>query len=473
MFDAIIIGGGVTGASIGAHLAKSEGKFLLIEKNEDLCTETSKANSGICHGGYDAKPGSMKARMNVRGNQMMAEESEKYSFPFKKIGSLVLCHDKNHYSRLEELYDQGIENGVKGLKILNRDETLRLEENITDDVYASLYCEEAGIIDPFLMNIAYGEIANINGVDFKFKEEVLEVKKEADYWLVKTNIDTYKTRAVINAAGVFADEIHNMVSDDKLKIRARRGEYLLLDKETKGFVDHVMFNLPTEKGKGILVSPTIDGNTLLGPTSDFVEDKEDTRSTREKLEEVVSKSNHTVKNVPVNMVITSFSGLRAHERGEDFVIGEAADGFFDCVGIESPGLTAAPAIGEYVAGLVSKKLDLGENKNYTYDRKPTPKTLDLSSKEHMELIKKDKAYGKIICRCEKVTEGEIIDAIRRPLGARTVDGIKRRVRASAGRCQGGFCLPAIMEILARETGVDFDEVVKNNDNSYYVDGHIK
>ena len=323
------------------------------------------------------------------------------------------------------------------------------------------------------MNIAFAEVSNINGVDYKFNEKVVKTEKKGDYWEVTTENNTYKTKAIVNAAGVYADEIHNQVSDEKFEIKARRGEYLLLDKDTKGFVNHVMFNLPTEKGKGILVTPTIDENTLVGPTSDFIDDKHDRRSTREHLEEVIEKSNHTVKNVPVRMVITSFSGNRAHEVGGDFILKESLDGFFDCVGIESPGLTSAPAIGEYMANLVNEKLNLEENKDFTYDRKPTPKTSELSLEEHDELIKKDKRYGKIICRCESITEGEIVDAINRPLGARTVDGVKRRVRATAGRCQGGFCLTRVMEIIARETGVNYDDVVKNGKDSYYIKGHVK
>ena len=473
MFDVIIIGGGVTGASVAAHLSKKKGKFLLLEKNEDVCTETSKANSGICHGGYDAIPGTMKAKMNVEGNHMMEEESKLFAFPYKKIGTLVLCHDEKDMDKLQALYDQGIENGVNGMKILNREETLALEENITDDVVASLLCEEAGILDPFLMNIAYAEVSNINGVDYKFNTKVEKIEEKDDHWTLHTNNGDFETKAVINCAGVYSDEIHNQISDEKFEIKARRGEYLLLDKDTSGFVDHVMFNLPTEKGKGILVTPTIDENTLVGPTSDFVEDKNDRRSTREQLEEVIEKSNHTVKDVPVRMVITSFSGNRAHEMGGDFILKESKDGFFDCVGIESPGLTSAPAIGKYMANLVADKYGFEENKDFTYDRNPIPKTIDMSLEEHAELIKKNKLYGKIICRCESVTEGEIVDAINRPVGATTVDGIKRRVRASAGRCQGGFCLPHIMEILARELGEDFEDVVKNSKYSYYVDGRVK
>ena len=473
MFDVVIIGGGVIGASVAAHLSKKKGKFLLLEKNEDVCTETSKANSGICHGGYDAEPGSLKAKFNVEGNHMMDEESKLFAFPYKKIGTLVLCHDEKDLPNLQKLYDYGIANGVTGMKILNREETLALEKNITDDVVASLYCAEAGILDPFLMTIAYAEVSNINGVDYKFNTKVEEIEKKDDHWILHTNDGDFETKSVINCAGVYSDELHNQISDKKYEIKARRGEYLLLDKETAGFVNHVMFNLPSDKGKGILVSPTIDNNTLVGPTSDFVDDKNDRRSTRERLEEVIEKSNHTVKNVPVRMVITSFSGNRAHEVGGDFILEESKDGFFDCVGIESPGLTSSPAIGKYMAELVSNKYGFAENEDFTYDRHPIPKTSEMSLEEHSALIKKNKLYGKIICRCESVTEGEIVDAINRPLGARTVDGIKRRVRASAGRCQGGFCLPHLMEILARELGEDMSDVVKNSKDSYYVDGRVK
>ena len=473
MRDVVIIGAGVTGTSVAYNLSKFKGDFLVVEKHSDVCEETSKANSAICHGGYDAESGSLKAKMNVEGNHMMDEESKLFAFPYKKIGTLVLCHDEKDMPNLQKLYDYGIENGVTGMKILNREETLALEKNITDDVVASLYCEEAGILDPFLMNIAYAEVSNINGVDYKFNTKVEEIERADDHWVLHTNNGDFETKAVINCAGVYSDELHNQISDDKYEIKARRGEYLLLDKETAGFVKHVMFNLPSDKGKGILVSPTIDNNTLVGPTSDFVDDKNDRRSTRERLEEVIEKSNHTVKDVPVRMVITSFSGNRAHEVGGDFILQESKEGFFDCVGIESPGLTSSPAIGKYMANLVADKYGFAENEDFTYDRKPIPKTSEMSVEEHSELIKKNKLYGKIICRCESVTEGEIVDAINRPLGATTVDGIKRRVRASAGRCQGGFCLPHLMEILSRELGEDMSDVVKNSKDSYYVNGRVK
>ena len=475
MKDVVIIGAGVTGASVAYNLSKYAGDFLVVEKHSDVCEETSKANSGICHGGYDAKPGSMKAKMNVEGNHMMSELSKELSFPYQQIGTLVLCHKEEDFPKLQELYDQGIENGVGGMKIIYNEEILALEPNVEKDVYAALLCEEAGIVDPFLMNIAYAEGSNLNGVDYKFNTEITSIEKIDDHYVL-TNQDGEKieTRAVVNAAGLYSDAIHNqLLNDNKFDVRARRGEYLLLDKATRGFVNHVLFNLPTEKGKGILVTPTIDGNTLIGPTSDFVDDKADTVTTQERIEEVIEKVEDTVENVPVRQVITSFSGNRAHESGGDFILEETKKGFFDCVGIESPGLTSAPAIGKYMANLVKESLDLAENKEFKAGRNPIPKTSEMSTEAHNELIKENPLYGKIICRCEKVTEGEIVDAINGPLGARTVDGIKRRVRATAGRCQGGFCLPSIIEIMARELGVDGEEITKKGNNSYYIEKRAK
>lgn len=475
MKDVVIIGAGVTGTSVAYNLSKYAGDFLVVEKHSDVCEETSKANSGICHGGYDAVPGSMKAKMNVEGNHMMEELAKELDFPYERIGTLVLCHKKEDFSKLQALYDQGIENGVGGMKIIYNEEILAMEPNVEKDVYAALLCEEAGIVDPFLMNIAYAEGSNLNGVDYKFNTEITKIEKIDDHYKLTTNNgEEIETRTVVNAAGLYSDAIHNqLLNDNKFEVRARRGEYLLLDKATRGFVNHVLFNLPTEKGKGILVTPTIDGNTLIGPTSDFVDDKADTVTTQERIEEVIEKVEDTVENVPVRQVITSFSGNRAHESGGDFILEESQKGFFDCVGIESPGLTSAPAIGKYMANLVKESLGLAENKEFKPGRNPIPKTSEMETPAHNNLIKENPLYGKIICRCEKVTEGEIVDAINRPLGATTVDGVKRRVRATAGRCQGGFCLPSIIEILARELGVDEEEITKKGNNSYYIEKRAK
>ena len=475
MRDVVIIGAGVTGTSLAYNLSKFKGDFLVVEKHADVCEETSKANSAICHGGYDAEPGSMKAKMNVEGNHMMREIADELSFPYKQIGTLVLCHREEDFPKLQKLYDQGIENGVSGMEIIYNEEILKMEPHVEKDVYAALYSKEAGIVDPFLMNVAYAEGSNLNGVEYKLNAEIVEIKEVDDHYILKTKDgEEIETKAVVNAAGLYSDAIHDMVmADNKFEIRARRGEYLLLDKATAGYVNHVLFNLPTEKGKGILVSPTIDENTLIGPTSDFVDDKADLVTTRKAIEEVIDKVNDTVDNVPVRQVITSFSGNRAHETSGDFILQETKKGFFDCVGIESPGLTSAPAIGKYMAGLVKDSLELAENPDFKAGRNPIPKTSEMTAQEHNELIKKNPKYGKIICRCEKVTEGEIIDAIHAPVGATTVDGIKRRCRATAGRCQGGFCLPSIIEILSRELGVDQEEITKKGNKSTYIEKRVK
>ena len=475
MRDVVIIGAGVTGTSVAYNLSKFKGDFLVVEKHADVCEETSKANSAICHGGYDAEPGSMKAKMNVEGNHMMREIADELSFPYKQIGTLVLCHREEDFPKLQKLYDQGIENGVSGMEIIYNEEILKMEPHVEKDVYAALYSKEAGIVDPFLMNVAYAEGSNLNGVEYKLNTEIVEIQEADDHYILKTKDgEEIETKAVVNAAGLYSDTIHDMVmADNKFEIRARRGEYLLLDKATAGYVNHVLFNLPTEKGKGILVSPTIDENTLIGPTSDFVDDKADLVTTRKAIEEVIDKVNDTVDNVPVRQVITSFSGNRAHETSGDFILQETKKGFFDCVGIESPGLTSAPAIGKYMANLVKDSLELAENPDFKAGRNPIPKTSEMTAEEHNELIKKNPKYGKIICRCEKVTEGEIIDAIHAPVGATTVDGIKRRCRATAGRCQGGFCLPSIIEILSRELGVDQEEITKKGNKSTYIEKRVK
>ena len=475
MRDVVIIGAGVTGTSVAYNLSKFKGDFLVVEKHSDVCEETSKANSAICHGGYDAEPGSMKAKMNVEGNHMMREIADELSFPYKQIGTLVLCHDEKDFPKLQKLYDQGIENGVSGMEIIYNEQILEMEPHVEKDVYAALYSKEAGIVDPFLMNVAYAEGSNLNGVEYKLNAEIVEIKEADDHYILKTKDgEEIETKAVVNAAGLYSDAIHDMLMDDKkFEIRARRGEYLLLDKATAGYVNHVLFNLPTEKGKGILVTPTIDENTLIGPTSDFIDDKADLVTTRKAIEEVIDKVNDTVDNVPVRQVITSFSGNRAHESSGDFILQETKKGFFDCVGIESPGLTSAPAIGKYMAGLVKDSLELEDNPDFKAGRNPIPKTSEMTAEEHNELIKKNPKYGKIICRCEKVTEGEILDAIHAPVGARTVDGIKRRCRATAGRCQGGFCLPSIIEILSRELGVDQEEITKKGNKSTYIEKRVK
>ena len=472
MYDVIIIGAGVCGAAVARELSRYRVNACVLEKEEDVCCGTSKANSGIVHAGYDAEPGTLKARLNVQGNKLMDQLSEELDFPFKRTGSLVICRDEEGMPALRRLYDKGIENGVPGLKILGREEVLKMEPNVADDVYAALYAPTAGIVCPFSLNIALAENAYMNGIDFKFDTEVQEIVRIEKGYEIRTDNGTFQTRYVVNAAGVYADKFHNMVSRKKIYITPRRGDYCLLDKNAGSHVGRTIFTLPTKYGKGVLVTPTVHGNLLVGPTAIDVEDKEGTNTTAAGLDELIIKAGQSVKDLPMRQVITSFAGLRAHEDGGEFIIGEPEDakGFIDCAGIESPGLTSAPAIGEMAAGILREKLHLEEKDDFITERKGILDPDTLTKEERAELIRREPVYGNIICRCEMVTEGEIIDAIRRPLGAKSLDGVKRRTRAGMGRCQSGFCSPRTMEILARELGISMADITKSGGASKLVVG---
>lgn len=472
MYDVIIIGAGVCGAAVARELSRYSVNACVLEKEEDVCCGTSKANSGIVHAGYDAEPGTLKARLNVQGNKLMDQLSEELDFPFKRTGSLVICRDEEGMPALRRLYDKGIENGVPGLKILGREEVLKMEPNVADDVYAALYAPTAGIVCPFSLNIALAENAYMNGIDFKFDTEVQEIVRIEKGYEIHTDKGTFQTGYIVNAAGVYADKFHNMVSRKKIHITPRRGDYCLLDKNAGSHVGRTIFTLPTKYGKGVLVTPTVHGNLLVGPTAIDVEDKEGTNTTAAGLDEVITKAGQSVKDLPMRQVITSFAGLRAHEDGDEFIIGkpEDAQGFIDCAGIESPGLTSAPAIGEMIGGILREKLHLEEKDDFIAERKGILDPDTLTKEERAELIRREPAYGNIICRCEMVTEGEIIDAIRRPLGAKSLDGVKRRTRAGMGRCQSGFCSPRTMEILARELGISMADITKSGGASKLIVG---
>ena len=475
MYDVIIIGAGVSGAATARELSRYKVNACVIEKEEDVCCGTSKANSAIVHAGYDAATGSLMAKLNVRGNQMMEQLAKELDFPFKKNGSLVVCLHEEDMSNLQALYDRGVANGVKDLRILNREELRAMEPNISDDAYAALYAPTAGIVCPFNLNIAMAENACVNGVEFKFDTEVTGLHPIEGGWAIETNQGTFETKYVVNAAGVYADTLHNMVSAKKIHITPRRGDYCLLDKTAGNLVSKTIFALPGKFGKGILVAPTVHGNLILGPTAIDIEDKEGTNTTREGLDQVIAKCGMNVKNIPMRSVITSFAGLRAHEDGHEFLIGELEDakGFIDCAGIESPGLTSSPAIGEMVAEILREKLNLEKNENFVATRKGVLDPDALSKEERIELIRKNPAYGNIICRCEMITEGEILDAIHRLLGAKSLDGVKRRTRAGMGRCQAGFCSPRTMEILARERHVSMFDITKSGGDSKIVVGTNK
>lgn len=508
-YDVIIIGAGVSGSAVARELARCERRIAVLEAADDVCEGTSKANSGIAHAGFDAKPGTLKARMNVRGSRMLPQLSKELDFSYKQNGSLVLCFDKEQIGGLKELQKKGEENGVEGVRILSPEEVWEMEPHVSRNIVAALYAPTGGIVCPFGLNYALAENAAENGVEFFFHHKVtavravsavkrshaaesaattdetvggtaLQAKPESGasakataptgtLYEVETTQGTFTAPIVINAAGVHADEIHNMVCAKQIHIVARKGEYRLLDKNVGSLVSATIFQQPSKLGKGILVTPTVHGNILLGPTAEDIEDKSGTDTTAEGLAKVVSIGSLSVDTLDTRQTITSFAGLRAHLETEDgssekadFLIEESKEspGFFDVAGIESPGLTSAPAIGEYVAGLVNASYPAPKKANFKATRKGIPSMSEASDAERKALIEQDVTFANVICRCELVTEGEILQAIHRPLGATTLDGVKRRTRAGMGRCQAGFCSPKVLEILSRELARDPAEIKK-------------
>ena len=474
-YDAVIIGAGVSGAAIARELAKYEARVCVLERCEDVCCGTSKANSAIVHAGYDARPGTLMARLDVEGSYMIPQLARDLDFLYRNNGSLVLCMHEEDLPLLQELYERGRRNGVSALRMVTREEILAMEPHVREDVVAGMEAATGGIVCPFGMNIAFAENAAENGVEFRFDTTVTGFTHTREGWTVHTNQGDVEARTVINAAGVYADVLHNMVSTHKLHITPRRGDYYLLDKTTGGYAHHTLFQLPGKYGKGVLVAPTVHGNTIVGPTAIDIDDRDGVNTTAEGLEQVMRKAANIVKDAPLRQVITSFAGLRAHEDGHEFVIGEAegAPGFFDCAGIESPGLSSSPAIGRMVAEMVRDKLLLRRKASYKATRRGIVNPAELPFEERRALIEENPAYGRIICRCEGISEGEILDAIHRPLGARSLDGVKRRVRADMGRCQGGFCAPRVMEILAQELDLPMEEITKSGGGSRLIVGENK
>ncbi|MFC0906306.1 NAD(P)/FAD-dependent oxidoreductase [Clostridium sp. MT-14] len=474
MFDVTIIGAGVIGSSIARELCKYKLNVCVVEKDFDVGNGTSKANSAIVHAGFDAKPGTLKGKLNSRGNKMFDKLSKELDFPFKRIGSLVVCFDKEGIADLEKLKQQGIENGVPDLEILDGDKVREMEPNLSKNVTAALYAPTGGIVCPYEMTIALAENAFTNGTEFKLDTKVTSIVKSGGNYLIKTDKGNIESKIVVNAAGVFSDEINNMVSENKLSIIPRRGQYCLFDKAVGDTVSRTIFQLPTKMGKGVLVTPTVDGNLLIGPDAEDIDDKEDLNTTSEGLDFIISKASLSVNQLPMRQVITSFSGLRAHGTG-DFVIGEVEDApnFINAAGIESPGLSSSPAIAVVIKDIIVNRLKPEKNDKFNPIRKGIPKFREMTNQERKKIIAKNSKYGRIICRCETVTEGEIVDAIRRPLGARSVDGVKKRTRAGMGRCQGGFCGPRVVEILARELRISPQEVTKSGEHSNLLVGKDK
>lgn len=465
-YDVAIIGGGVVGGMIMRELSAYDLSICMLEKENDVATGASRANSAIVHAGFDAEPGSLKAKLNVEGSKMMERVAAELGVKYNRNGSIVVGFNETDRVTIEELYKRGIENGVEKLEIIDAKELRSLEPNISEEVICALYAPTGAIVCPYELTVAAVGNAMDNGAELITDFEVRSIKKKNNGYEVSDGNKIVESRVVINCAGINSDSIAKMVGDYSIEIHPRRGEYILLDKKAGDCVSHTIFKTPSEMGKGILITPTVDGNLLLGPTSEDVSDKNDTSTTAEGLSLVKKQAVDRVNGIAFNQTVTSFCGLRAVGNTGDFIINSPQKGFVNVAGIESPGLTASPAIAKYVAELLAKDgVVLERKRDFNPIRKPSHWFREATTEEKNKVIAKDGAYGRIICRCEGVTEGEIREAIRTNPPARDLDGVKRRTRAQMGRCQGGFCMPIVTEILAEELKVDYCEITKSGNGS--------
>ncbi len=476
MYDITIIGGGVVGGMIARELSRYNIKICIVEKQGDVSMGATKANSAIVHAGFDAKEGSLKAKLNVRGSQMMEKVCEELGVKYRKNGSVVIGFNDDDKKSLEELYVRGNKNGVPELQLLDGDGIRAIEPKISSNVTYALYAPTGAIVCPHELCIASVGNAMDNGAELFCNFEVCDIVFADGVYTVKSAAGgSVQSKYVINAAGMFSDKIAKMVGDHSFRVHARRGEYILLDRECGDIVSCTVFRTPSKMGKGILVTPTVDGNLLLGPTSvDMTDDKVSKATTADGLALVMREANENIEGgLPFGKTITSFCGLRSVGDTGDFII-NYRDGFVNVAGIESPGLSSAPAIAEYVIALMKENgLALEEKADFDPIREPKHKFRESTPEEKNEIIKKDPSYGRIICRCETISEGEILDAIRSNPPASDMDGVKRRCRAGMGRCQGGFCGTYVMELIAAERGVEYEKVTKSGKGSYMVIGKTK
>ena len=470
-YDVAVIGAGVVGSLITRELSKYNIKIALLERCNDCAMGATKANSAIVHAGFDAVPGTLKAKLNVRGVELMKKTCKELNVPLKNNEALVVAFSEEEMPHLQELLERGVENGVPGLRIVNREELVALEPNIGDTAVGALVAPTSSIVCPYELTIAGVENAVTNGAEFIRNCEVKGIRYENDEFILDTTAGEITAKYVINAAGVHSGEIAKLVGDDSIEIVVRHGDYYLLDKSQGTLVSRTIFQCPSKMGKGVLVSPTVDGNLIVGPSAEDIDNSDDTSTTNVGLEKIYVNAIKSVPAVSLRNAITSFSGNRAHPTSDDFIIGpsKANEHFINAAGIESPGHSSAPAIAEMIDGIMNELSGGFEKKADFNPVRPEPvRFRHMTTVERAELIKKNKAYGRIICRCETITDGEILDAIHAPAGARDVDGVKRRTRAGMGRCQGGFCGSKVVEILARELGKDMNEITKFGGESKFV-----
>ncbi len=466
MFDVIVIGCGVTGAACAMELSKYKLKVGILEKENDVATGATKANSAIIHAGYDPKEGSLMARLNVRGAGLAEEISEKLNVPYENCGALVVAFSEKDIDHLKMLKARGDANGVLGLEIIDRKKLRQMEPQISENAIGALWAPGSSIISPWEYCLAMAETAVKNGAEIYLENEVRKIEKIESGFKVTTDKDVYETRMIVNAAGCNADKVHDLICEHDFEIEPARGQYYLLDKEEHARAKHTIFQCPDELGKGVLVSPTVHGNLIVGPDSERVAG-ENKDTTSEGLAFVKRVAALSVPAIDYRNSIRNFAGVRARTKTDDFIIreDEKVKGFIDAAGICSPGLSSAPAIAEYVAEIAGKTLNLEKKENFVFERSRVH-FKNLSAEEKIKLIEKNPSYGRVVCRCETVTEGEILDTFNTPIPPRSVDGVKRRVGAGLGRCQGGFCGPSVVKILAEKLGVDETEIVQEGSKSW-------
>lgn len=465
MRDIIVIGAGVVGCSIARELSKYNLDVLVVEKNSDVSEGISKGNSGIVHAGYNEKIGTLKAKLNIEGNKIFDDLSRDLQFPFKRNGAFILAFKDEEMKTLESLKENGEKLGVEGLEILTREEALNIEPNLNKEIVGVLNVKTSGIVSPYEMTIALAENAAENGVEFKLNSKVTNIEKISEgYKVTLNNKEVVSGKIIINASGLEGAFLNNLVSMTKREINPVKGEYCLFDKVAGSMINKSLFQVPNKLSKGVLVTPTAEGNLLVGPNA--VEGRT-LETSREGIDEILDKSKKSLEELPVARILNTFSGIRPKTKEGDFIIEEVEDAknFINVIGIDSPGLTAAPAIGVYVVNMIKEKLDLVEKKNFKKTREKIVRFAELSLEEKNKLIKEKPAYGHMVCKCEFVTEGEIVEAIHRPIKALTVDAIKRRTRASMGGCQGVGCTLPISKILSRELGIDISDINKNSEGS--------
>ncbi len=472
MYDVTIIGGGVTGAAVAMYLSKYDIKCCLLEKENDVAVGTTKANSGIVHAGYDPHPDTLMAQLNVRGGELIEDFCQRMRLPYRKVGSLVIAFDDKDEQQIHRLYDRGLTNGVRGMEILDRERLLEREPNLSPEVRCALYAPSAAVINPWRLCLAMCETAAENGVEFYLESEVTAIEKLPKGFRITAGGREYETRFIVNAAGLYADRIAEMVSARDFEIRPSKGQYYLLDTTSSWLVNSVIFQCPTEKGKGVLVAPTAEGNILVGPNAESGNERDDVSTTREGLQFVASAAAKTTQKIDYRENIACFAGLRANSDKDDFIIGESAlcRHFVNVAGIKSPGLSCAIAIGEYVVEVLEDCGLIMSVKNEWRYAKPSVRFAELSNEEKYDLCKRNPKYGNIVCRCNTVTEGEILDSFNMHIKPMTIDAVKRRTGSVMGRCQGGFCGSKIHEIICKHYNIPAESVLWDREDTYVIAG---